>query len=77
MRTLAEDTDPNAERVLIALLRGASPARNSPPKPTVLCPAMSEADAELLAAIARLVVAFDACWNDALTLRSSAGKLPP
>ena len=27
MRTLAEDTHPNAERVLIELLRGASPAR--------------------------------------------------
>ncbi len=27
MRTLAEDTQPEAERVLIELLRGASPAR--------------------------------------------------
>ena len=27
MRTLAEDTHPDAERVLIDLLRGASPAR--------------------------------------------------
>jgi len=27
MRTLAEDTQPDAERVLIELLRGASPAR--------------------------------------------------
>jgi hypothetical protein len=27
MRTLAEDTHPEAERVLIELLRGASPAR--------------------------------------------------
>ena len=27
MRTLAEDTHPDAERVLIELLRGASPAR--------------------------------------------------
>jgi len=27
MRTLAEDTHPDAERVLIGLLRGASPAR--------------------------------------------------
>jgi hypothetical protein len=27
MRTLAEDTHPNAERVLIELLRGAAPAR--------------------------------------------------
>jgi hypothetical protein len=27
MRTLAEDTPPNAERVLIELLRGATPAR--------------------------------------------------
>ena len=27
MRTLAEDTHPNAERVLLELLRGATPAR--------------------------------------------------
>lgn len=27
MRTLAEDTDPKAEQVLLELLRGASPAR--------------------------------------------------